>query len=379
MPHRADVAVVGSGIVGLAFAWEAARRGRSVVVFDRDPAPRGASVRNFGTIWPVGLPRGPLRDLALKSRARWVELGRRANVGVRACGSLHVAHARDEAAVLAEFAERNPDGTLLGPADTVREFPAVNPENLVAAYYSKTELAIDPRQALHQIPLFLGESFGVQFRFNTAVTRVEPPGVVTAAGDAWHADQTFVCSGADFETLFPAEYAALDLRKCKLQMLRTVRQPAGWTFDVLLAGGLTLAHYPAFEACPSLPAVKDRLADQYADHARFGIHVLAAPTALGEVVLGDSHEYGADVDPFDKPAIDELILAYARTLVRLPDWTVAARWHGVYAKSLAGPVVTATPAPGCTIVVSPGGCGMTLAFGLAEDWYDRAGGGIRMA
>src|SRR5262249_21628738 len=163
---------------------------------------------------------------------------------------------------------------------------------------------------------------GVQFRLNTAVIRVEPPAVVTAAGDTWHADQTFVCSGADFETLFPVEYATLALRKCKLQMLRTVCQPAGWTFDVLLAGGLTLAHYPAFEDCPSLPALKDRFADQYADYARFGIHVLAAPTALGEVVLGDSHEYGADVDPFDKAEIDDLILTYARTLVRLPDWTV---------------------------------------------------------
>ena len=39
---RADVAVVGAGIVGLAFAWEAARRGRSVVLFDRTTAPLGA-------------------------------------------------------------------------------------------------------------------------------------------------------------------------------------------------------------------------------------------------------------------------------------------------------------------------------------------------
>jgi FAD dependent oxidoreductase TIGR03364 len=373
MPHRADVAVVGSGIVGLAFAWEAARRDRSVVVFDRDPAPRGASVRNFGMIWPVGQPKGPSRDLALKSRDRWAELGRRAGVEVAACGSLHVAHAADEAAVLAEFAERNPGGVLLGPAETVREFPAVNPEGLVAAYHSRTELAIDPRQALHQIPLFLAETFGVTFCYGTAVTRVEPPAVTTAAGDAWHAEQVFVCSGADFETLFPAAYASLNLRRCKLQMLRTRPQPAGFRLGTHLAAGLTLAHYPAFQECLSLPALKDRFATRYADYVRYGIHVMAAQTASGEVVLGDSHEYDGAIEPFDKPEIDDLILKYARAVFRLPDWTIAARWHGVYGLHPTEKVMTVTPAPCCTIVVSPGGAGMTLAFGLAEDWYDRVG------
>jgi FAD dependent oxidoreductase TIGR03364 len=377
MPHRADVAVVGSGIVGLAFAWASACRGRRVVVFDRDPAPRGASVRNFGTIWPIGQPPGPLRNLALLSRERWFEIGYKADVGVNPCGSLHLAHAPDEAAVLAEFAERNPGGTLLDPAETVREFPAVNPTNLVAGFFSPTELAVDPRQALARIPKFLAERYGVTFHFGTAVARVESPAVVTAAGETWHADQTFVCSGADLETLFPGEYAALGVRRCKLQMMRTRPQPDGWHLGTLLAGGLTLAHYSAFEDCPSLPALKARFAAQYPEHARFGIHVLAAQNSLGEVVLGDSHEYDAAIEPFDKPEIDTLVLDYARKLFRLPDWTIAARWHGVYAKSPAGPVVTATPHPGCTIVVSPGGAGMTLAFGLAEEWFEKAVCGLR--
>lgn len=121
---RADVAVVGAGVVGIAFVWEAARRGKSVVVFERGPRAEGANVRNFGMVWPVGQPASPLLHQALHAAGRCRELGDRAGVWVDPCGSLHLAHAADEAAVLREFEDRRSGVEYLDPAEAGRRFRA---------------------------------------------------------------------------------------------------------------------------------------------------------------------------------------------------------------------------------------------------------------
>jgi glycine/D-amino acid oxidase-like deaminating enzyme len=51
----ADVVVVGAGILGLAHAHEARKRGLSVVVVDKDERCVGASIRNFGFVTVSGL------------------------------------------------------------------------------------------------------------------------------------------------------------------------------------------------------------------------------------------------------------------------------------------------------------------------------------
>lgn len=374
---RVDVAVVGGGIVGLAFAWEAARRGNSVVLFERTERAHGASVRNFGMVWPIGQVPGPDYRRAVRSRERWLELKASAGVWAAECGSLHAVYHNDEDAVLREFATAAPAlGTAceyLPPDDAVRRFPAINPDGLKGALHSPTELAVNPPEAIARVPHFLAEAFGVRLRFGTAVTAVEMPTVRTAGGETWRADRVFVCSGTDFETLFPDVFQTTGIRRCKLQMMRTRPQPGGWRLGPHLAGGLTLCHYRAFELCSALAAVKARVAATMPEYVKYGIHVMASQTDRGEVIIGDSHEYDADVSPFDKLVIDELILKYLRGLVRLPNWEIAAKWHGVYAKHPTRLFVTDEPQPGCVVAVAPGGAGMTLSFGLAADWWEANG------
>lgn len=376
MTPRADVAIIGGGIVGLAAAWAAVRQGRSVVLFERSPRAVGASVRNFGMVWPIGQPSGELHQLALRSRELWLELAVQAEIWCNPCGSLHLAYHPDEWAVLQEFAA-NANGyecQAIGPDEVRRRGPAVKTRGLLGGLWSPVELCVEPQQAVERLAAWLREVHGVTIRIGTTVTAVEMPTLRTASGESWEADRVLVCSGADFETLFPQVFAAAGVQRCKLQMLRTLPQPSGWRLGPHLAGGLTLLHYAAFRDCPTLPTLRARLVTEYPDHIRFGIHVMASQNHFGEVVIGDSHEYGDDAfSPFDRVLIDELILNYLRNLVDLPDWSLGQRWHGVYAKHPTQPLFTTEPQPRCHVLGSPGGAGMTLAFAWTEQLWRQWG------
>jgi glycine/D-amino acid oxidase-like deaminating enzyme len=115
-----------------------------------------------------------------------------------------------------------------------------------------------------------------------------------------------------------------------------------------------------------LSALKARVAAEAPQLDRYGIHVMAAQNQAGEIVIGDSHEYGDAIEPFDKSEIDGLILDYLQTFLDAPGLRIAARWHGTYAKHPTRPYLVMHPVSAATVVTGVGGAGMTLSFGLAE-------------
>lgn len=374
MKRNYDVGVVGAGIVGLAHACVLARRGLRVVVFERHARAQGASVRNFGMIWPIGQPLGPRYQLARRSRELWLEVLLESGLWHRECGSLHLAYREDEAQVLSEFVAESAGSDrpceLWTPAQVGARFPAVVQRGLRAGLWSPVELAVDPPQIIAKLPEWLHRTHGVEFAFGCPVLGRDATRVVTPDGD-YSVQRLVICTGADFRELAPAAFAASGLRPCKLQMMRT--QPLdGFQLGTHMAAGLTLAHYTSFANCPTLPALVRRLDDEFPEHRRLGIHVLASQNSHGELILGDSHEYGDAIEPFDKAGIDELILDYLKTFLDVPGMVVASRWHGIYVKHPSEAFVVARIAPDTLAVSGVGGAGMTLSFGLAEqvvnDW-----------
>jgi len=376
--HRSAI-VVGAGIVGLATARALAARKYDVKVIERTDRAIGASIRNFGMIWPIGQPDGKLYERALLSANIWKEICRETKIWHDKVGSLHLAYNKYEWDVLCELAEvyRHRQYQLLSPDAAEQYSPVIVKENLLGALYSQQEMIVDPREAISVIPSYLQEKYGIEFLWGKAVTEISCPSVFTA-DEELQADEVYVCSGADFETLYPSFYSNIEVTKCKLQMMRMAAQPNHERIGPALCGGLSLVHYRSFAAA-DLSSLKDFFENEYSDYLKWGIHVMVSQNETGELTVGDSHEYGLTHDPFDKHFINQMILDYLKRFAHFKDETIIETWNGIYPKLTNGESeLILQPEEGVTIINCVGGAGMTLSFGLCEEIIGKISPSLRL-
>lgn len=358
-----DLVVVGAGIVGLAHALAAARRGKRVTVIERDARANGASIRNFGFVTVTGQARGTVWQRARRSAEIWREIAPQAGIAVVQQGLLVVAQRPEAGAVLdALIATEMGEGCRrLSAADVAALCPGAQAP--AGGLLSTADLRVESREAIPQLAAWLAAAHGVTFRYGTAVAAVETGAAILADGTRIAADALVVCPGDDGTTLFPQVYAAEGVTRCKLQMLRLAAP--GWRLPAPVMADLSLVRYLGYADLPEAAPLKAMLAQEQAEALAWGIHLIVTQSADGSLVVGDSHEYAATPDPFGRAEIDTAMLAqYAAVLG--PPSPVIERWTGTYA-SAAGHSFVRRPADGVRLVVVTSGTGASTAFALAEE------------
>ena len=365
MPETSfDVAIVGAGIVGLAHALAASRRGLRVIVLDRDAQANGASVRNFGFVTVTGQEQGAVWRRARRSRAIWAEVAGPAGIAIEQQGLLMVAQRPEAEAVLDAFLRTDmaEDCIRLDRAATQARLGPATPARLAGGLFSPVDLRVESRDAVPALARWLEASGRVTIRRGIAVHGVGTGRIETSAGTL-HAEAIVVCPGDDLATLFPETLAKAGLTRCKLQMLRLASP--GYRLPATLMSDLSLVRYLGYAALPEAAALRTRLEAEQPAHLAHGIHLIVAQGADGSLIVGDSHDYAQTPDPFASETVERLILdEFAALFGTVPP--VTERWIGTYASARAHSLVE-KPTEGVRLVVVTSGTGASTGFALAEE------------
>jgi FAD dependent oxidoreductase TIGR03364 len=367
------VVVVGGGVLGTMHAIAARRRGLGVLHLEREPEPRGASVRNFGLIWVSGRAAGPELSLALRARAGWEELAAEVpGTGFRPNGSLTLASNDAELQLLKEAAAR-PDAAVRGyelmDAAAAREVnPALRGE-FAGALRCRRDAVVEPRLVLAALRDHLRTGAGdggYAWLPGREAAEVAPHAVRDHTGE-WHrGDLVVVCPGAAHTGVAGphlAGYQRPPVRRVRLQMMQTA--PFRGRLATSVADGDSLRYYPAFD----LPG-RSGLAPQAPAAAAAAAQLLLVQRLDGSLTIGDTHEYD---EPFafdvHEGAYDHL-RGQAERLLGVPLPRTERRWAGVYSQATGPELYHRSPiAPGVVLVTGPGGRGMTCAPAIAEETF----------
>ncbi len=363
-----DLIVVGAGIVGLAHALAAARRGLAVAVVERDSRASEASVRNFGFVTVSGQAEGDSRRRALRSRDVWEEVAREAGIEVLQRGALVAARREEALAVLEEFAAA-PMGAaceILGARDLAARMPSLR--GCAGGLASPHELRVEPREALPRIARWLAESHRVQFAWETCALGFDGTTLRHSRGEI-RSGAIVIAPGRRVADLAPALADETRMRPCRLQMMRIA--PVKARMASVVMSDLSLLRYEGFAAQPAARRLAARLERECPRELAHGVHLIVAQGADGSLVVGDSHHYGESAGPFASAEVEELIMAEMRALFDFGDARIAERWVGHYPVADVSPLVSREIAPRVHAVTVTSGTGMSTAFAIGEETVER--------
>jgi sarcosine oxidase subunit beta len=321
LPDRAEIVIVGGGVVGLAIAYNLARRGLAdVVVIERGYLAEGASGRNGGGVrqqWSTELNIRLMQESVDLCRRFAVDLG--VNVWFRQGGYLFLArNAREVARLDKNIAIQNRCGVatrMLEPGKARDIVPELDLTGIIAAAYNPTDGILFPWPFLWGYAR-QAAAHGVRIFTQTPVGGLEPQ------------------KGGGYLVHTP---------RGAVRARRLINATGAWSPKLAAMIGVHVPTYPIrHEICSSeplkpflRPMVSELTSGLYCSQSMRG-EIVGGVTIPGH---GSTYGMGSTL---------EFLATYARRLVRLMpilgEIKVLRQWAGPYDQSPDGnPILGAAP------------------------------------
>ena len=369
--------MVGSGIVGLAHAYEAKKRGLSVAIVEQNASCTGASIRNFGFITVSGQSSRDTWRRAVYSAQVWKELANLADIKILHEGTWILCQ-RPEAVEVAKAFLQTPMGTdcKYYPKESYQNLESLgfanvnslNLKNSLGLLYSPHEFRVESREAIPQIASYLENKMGIDFYWKTEVLSIEGASIHTS-NNRLNAQKIVMCPGAQLTGVAKPYIEKYDLKLCTLQMLR-VKVQDGFVLPGSVMTDNSLARYLGWSELPEAIPLKERIAKEMPEFIKEGIHLIVVQSADGTLVVGDSHRYGSSEEVFASERIEQLIIELMYQVLNITEHAVVERWTGVYPSSNVFDALIEKASPALRVTIVSSGTGASTAFGLAKDNFD---------
>lgn len=375
-----DLIVVGGGIIGTFSAYHALKKGKKVLLLEKNSQPFEASFRNFGQAVPSGQSFDKWFDYGRKSLQIYKDLQNETNITLVPNGSWYLASDDQELVLLEEiqkiFDERGYTNKIYSANESQKLNPHFKKDYVKGGLFLPEEASLNPRLMVHRVREFMIKHLDLHYQNLCAVVGVEKKRgiarVFTSNNQNFWSENVIVANGRDTQFLLPEHYPALELKISKLQMLRLVAQKTQLKSNILT--GLTIRRYESFHSCPSYSKLTST--DEQSNLQSKGIHILFKQAEDGSIILGDSHEYvqankQADFGFEISNEINEMMLNEAKKIIDLPKWDVDATWAGYYLQGTRSEVYTKQVDDVIHIVNGIGGKGMTTSPGFTLEYIQK--------
>lgn len=372
--NRFDLIVIGGGVVGTFHAYHATNRGLKVALFERNVMPRGATVQNFGQVVPSGMNE-KWQKFGRKSLEIYKKIQSTFDISVRQNGSIYIASDHEELQLLEELYDINQaneySSQLLTPAQCTTKYPSLRADYCKGGLYFPEEVSVNPRLMIHRLHAYLKQNENFHLFNHTLITELYTNNGQAIAKTNMHevfaASKAIVCSGHEFNLLFPEIFSQSDLEVSKLQMLKLKPQKSIKIFGNILTG-LSIRRYESFSECPSFQSIKEK-EDNHSFWKKWGIHILFKQEEDGSIILGDSHEYvdagkTEELDFDTRTDINDYFIQEGQKIFNLEHWNIGTTWFGLYSQCKDQDIFQQTIDEHIHIVTGIGGKGMTASAGF---------------